>query len=483
MAVRRRYGVAFRLICRTNDGYPILNFPKAPSLMSKRRGLFWFFFAFLFVGSAMGQSFALSDSGRAAPDFRERFLGSYGINPAIEPEISQDDRPLYERVEPFLQNNPQEAIRIVESNIGPETNPAFDFLLGNLYYQTNQYDRSERALQEAVSKFPSFRRAYRTLGLLYIQSDRYQQAIEAWLHVITLQGGDGQSYGLLAYAYLAREKYRSALSAYQKARMFRPDSTDFRRGEAQCLLRTGQHRQAAALFDELIVEKPEVADYWLLQANAYLELEHYDDAIANLEILVQSNQTTRQSQMLLGDLYLRDNNYRLALKTYEAALHTHGVEVVDTALRPLEYLMNRSLYDEAEAYLSTLQALLPADVKPEDHSQLIVAEAGIALERGNSGETIALLQPLVEEQPLQADALLLLAKAYQRKDAFEEARFYLQRLRSITNRNVDALVALGRMEVRRGDLDAALNHLRTAHEIAPQRPGLSNYIEAIEKAK
>jgi tetratricopeptide (TPR) repeat protein len=431
----------------------------------------------------MAQAFDLTDTGRAAPDFREQFLASYGVNSAIEPEITQEDRPLYERIEPYLRENPRQAIRMVESELGPDTNAAFHFLLGNLYYQTNQYGSSEQALKQAIEKFPSFRRAYRTLGLIYIQSGRFEPATAAWLKVITLGGGDAQSYGLLGYAYLAQGKYRSALSAYEKARMFKPDSTDFRRGEAQCLLRTGQLKQAAALFDELIAEDPTVADYWLLQANAYLELERYADAIANLEILAGSGQATRQSRILLGNLYLRDDNHRLALETYQSALRTHGVEAVSTALRPLEYLVNRGLFNEAAAYLSSLQAVLPTEVEAEDQARLTVAEAGIALERGGAVEAIALLEPLVRAQPLAGEALLLLGEAYQITERYEEAEFTLQRALSILDKKTEAMIALGRMEVRRGDFEAALKHLRFALEREPSRAGLARYVESVEAAR
>lgn len=433
--------------------------------------------------TATAQPFDLTDTGTAAPDFREQFLASYGVNPKIEPEVSQEDRPLYERIEPFLRDDPREAIRIVEEAIEPDTSAAFHFLLGNLYYQTEQYAQSERALERAVEKFPSFRRAYRTLGLIYIQSDRFGPAVEAWLKVITLGGGDAQSYGLLGYAYLAQEKYSSALSAYQNARMFKPDSTDFRRGAAQCLLQTDQLKQAAALFDELVAEDPTVADYWLLQANTYLGLDRHDEAMANLQILAESGQATRDSRLLLGNLYLRDDNHRLALQTYQDALEVHGVGAVEEALRPLEYLINRSLFDEAAAYLETLQSVLPAELEPEDRARLTVAEAGIALERGDADQAIEPLKSLVEAQPLAAEALLLLAEAYQREDNFEKAEFYLERALSIPEAKVDALVALGRLEVRRGDFEAALEHLRAAREQAPDRPGLARYIESIEKAR
>lgn len=431
----------------------------------------------------LGQPFPLSDSGPAAPDFHDRFLGNYGVNADIEPEISKDDRPLYKRIEPYLRNDPERAIREVEESIGPEANPAFHLLLGNLYYQTNDYDKAERALKRAVDKFPSFRRAHRTLGLIFIQNQRFESAIDSWLKVITLGGGDAQSYGLLGYAYLSQKQYRSALTAYQDARMFKPESTDFRRGEAQCLLETGQELQAVALFDELIAENPSVSDYWLLQANAYLELERYDTAMANLEILEDMGKANRRSRFLLGDIHLRDDNHQLALVAYQEALRKHGMDSIEDALKPLNYLAERGLLEKAADYLETLRDDQPEQLAPADHARLTIAEAGIELERGRADKAVELLEPLVKERPLESEALHLLGEALREREAFERAEFFLQRALSLSEKKAEVFVALGRLEVERGDFDAALEHLRAAEQLDTRPDGLKRYIKSIEAAR
>jgi tetratricopeptide (TPR) repeat protein len=112
-----------------------------------------------------------------------------------------------------------------------------------------------------------------------------------------------------------------------------------------------------------------------------------------------------------------------------------------------------------------------------------VAEAGIALERGGAVEAIALLEPLVRAQPLAGEALLLLGEAYQITERYEEAEFTLQRALSILDKKTEAMIALGRMEVRRGDFEAALKHLRFALEREPSRAGLARYVESVEAAR
>jgi tetratricopeptide (TPR) repeat protein len=432
--------------------------------------------------SFAAEPFQLTDSSPGSPEFRARFLANYGTLSELEPSMSAQDKPVFERVEPYLRTNPQQAIRELEAVLTAESNPAFRFLLGSLYYQVNRYGQAEQNLRMAVKGFPDFRRAYRTLGLIYVQTDRYPEAITAWLKVITLGGGDAQSYGLLGYAYLTEAKYQSALSAYQMARMFKPDSLDFRRGEAQALLETGQFRQASALFEELIAERPTMADLWLLQANTFLQLERYDEAIANLEVVHGMGAGTRDSRFLLGNLYLRADNYRPALAAYQAGLAQAGALDVTKAMQPLEYLIGRGLIAESRAYLESMQQRLPADLTPEQIDLLALAEAKIERRSENSQAALALLKPLVERNPLQGEALLLIAEIELEAQHFEEAVFYLERAQSVPENQVAALIARGRLEVNRDDFDAALKYLNKAQELKPQ-PRIARYITSIERAR
>lgn len=426
-------------------------------------------------------SFSLSDSDPNSPESRARFLANYGVHSEIEPSMEAKDRPLYERVAPLLQSHPQQAINEVEAALSPDSNPAFRFLLGSLYYQTQRYPQSERHLLDAVKAFPDFRRAYRTLGLIYIQSQRYSDATDAWLKVITLGGGDAQSYGLLGYAYLMQGKYQSALSAYQQARMFKPDSVDFRRGEAQCLLEVGQNRQAVALFEELIAEQPTVADYWLLQANTLVQLERFDEARANLEVVHGLGGGSRASRFLLGNLYLRADNYRLALHAYQQGLELPGELDLEQALQPMRYLVGRGLIEEADTYMQALKPRLPKAITPAQQASLSLAQAQIMNQRGDRDEARALLQALVAENPLHGEGLLRLAQIELETKRFEEAEFYLERARSVPDAQVEALVAFGRLEVERGDYEAALDYLRTAQGLKAQ-PYIARYIRSIEQA-
>lgn len=425
--------------------------------------------------------FTLTDSDPDSPAFRRRFMASHGVNEAIEPKLTTADRPLQEAIMPLIRDNPRQAIQRIEEALKPDTNPAFLNILGNLYYQVNDYTNSERYLRRALEQFPSLRRAWRTLALGYVQRDMISESIEPLLKVIEFGGGDAQSYGLLAYAYLNAQKYESALAAYRMARMFDPDSFDFRRGQAMCLLQTNQNHSAIALFDELIAEKPEEPSFWGAQANAFLNTEQTDKAIANLQMMADSGKSNWESLIMLGDLYLNKSIPKLALESYTKAFRQHAPNNLSQTVRPLTYLVNRKHFEEAQAYYKLLQPDLKENLTQEIKTQVNTALARIEMSIGNPEKALAILTATIEENPLDGASLMLLGEYHLDSAEYEEAEYFFERATSVRDFESEAYIALGRLEVQRGNLKSALIPLRKAQQLK-NTPNLQHYVESIERA-
>lgn len=426
-------------------------------------------------------TFPLTDTSPDSPEFRARFLGSYGINSAIEPTINQQDRPLYESIVPYLQKDPEKAIKLAIKGINSKSNAAFDFLVGSLYYGEQDYDQAEHYLKQAIEKFPDFRRAHRNLSLIYILRQDYAAAIPHLLTVVKLGGGDAQSYSMLGYSYLNQEKYQSALSAYQMARLFAPDSKDVRRGEAQCLLMTQQLGPAIALFDELIAENPNEKDYWLLQANSYLAQQRFEEAIANIEIAHTIAPASWETHKLLADLYINQNLTLQALENYKAAIKANPKISAKNALQPLRQLIERNLYIEAADYLNVLNSSLQSTLSEEEAIEKQVLAAQLELEVGISKEGIKQLKNILKTDPLNTDALLALAGYYLNEENYAEAEFYFERAQSIPEVQVEALVGLARVNVEQGRFAEAIPYLQKAQSVKP-RNDIKRFIASIENA-
>lgn len=441
--------------------------------------------AFLSISVTVSQlaaaPFSLKDSDPTSPEFRKNYLGSYGINAAIEPKLEQEDRGVYELVLPFLSDNPQEAIRILAEAMKPESNAAFNFLLGSLYYMEDRLGDAERELKRSTEKHPSFRRAHRTLALVYAQRDDVPKAVEHLLKVISLGGGDGQSYGMLGYAYLRQEKYRSALGAYQNARVFAPDSYDYKRGEAQCLLSTSQYNQAIALYDELIAEDPSEAEFWLLQGNAFLALDRLEETIANLEMARTLGNESYQSLVLLANLYLRNGAIDLGADTASRSLQYADAKEARAAIDQIEYLARRGFMDQADRLAFAFEEELESKLDEKQAMAFSSARALVDFGLGRDEEGMERLKEILEEDPLNGTTLLMLGKRYAGDEMYEDAEYYYQRALSVEFFKRDALIAMGQMEVARGNFKKALSRLRKAQEMKFES-NVQRFLDQVEEA-
>lgn len=437
-------------------------------------------FVCLYTLAPASATFALVDTNPGSNEYKKRFMGSFGINGAIEPTITQEDRPLYESIEPHLKNNPLRAIELAERGVSTDSNAAFDFLLGSLHYTQNNFSKAEMSLKAALKKFPDFRRAHRNLSLIYIQDRRYDLAIMHLLRVIELGGHDGQSYSMIAYAHLNEEKYHSALSAYQMARMFLPDSIDVRRGEAQCLLMTNQYERAIALFDELLSEFPETQDYWLFQANAYIAQNQITDAIANIEIAHATAAPQAFSLSLLGDLYMSQDSYNQALINYKAAIQQNPNIRQESALRPLRHLISLGLFGEAQDYLNLINRTLAQSMSSAQQNERIIIAAQIEIEIGDPAQGLKRLKQVLEADPLNAEGLLLMANVQLQNEAYAEAQFYFERATQIAEAQVKGFIGLARTAVQVGKFTEALAYLKSSQNIET-RSDVARFVTSIEK--
>lgn len=424
--------------------------------------------------------FSLVDSGPSHPDFKKRFLGVYGVLSKLEPSVSQKDRPLYQKVMPYLEQ-PQRAIQILNSELKREHNAVFDFLLGSLYFQNDDFDLAQSSLKEAIRKHPSFRRAYRVLALVSFKKGDYRSAIPALLKTISLGGADGQSYGLLAYAYLNQESYYSALEAYQQCRIFRPNSKDVQMGLAHCLIHTQQYGQAIALLDEMIQKDPSKTDLWLLQCNAFLSTEQHDRAMINLEIVRRMGRAKFKSLILLSKLYFNQDLFHLGLDSCLEAIRLRNQVEFQSIETPLSYLINREQWSSAQRLLAALPSSFEYHLKEEQKAHFKTIKASLFFGKGQKDDAVQLLKSIIQGNPMYGKALLLLGRYLLELNKIEDAEFYLERAIHIQTYSHEAHLELGRLFVIKGDFNQSLTHLYRAQQIK-KSVELQSYIQHVESA-
>ena len=417
--------------------------------------------AILLIGwnfSAVAQTFPLMENNWNDPSFVKRFMGSYGIHSEIEPRVSFDESEQLSLIIPLVENDVNAAIVELTKFAKPESSAVFDFLLGQMHLQNGNYDLAIVEYEKAIKKFPEFLRAYKNISLAHIQLDQCKKARPHILKVLEMGSADGLNYGFLAHCYFQDEKYATALNAYRMARVFQPDNRDWKIGEAQAFLMSENYNNAIILFDELIVDYPQEERYWMLQANAYMARDDRKKAAANLEIVKRMNKATTDSLLLLGNLYIAEGMPALAYSAFSGALKENKAPEFKKITKAFDYLARASNWSDATLFLTEIKK-----VYPKNNFQIM--EAQLAIGKGNSKQAASILRKIVERDPMDGVALLLLAQNYWDQNDFERAEFMYERAAGLQEFAYEAFRMNARMAVEQNRLEHALGLLQSAAKI------------------
>lgn len=431
---------------------------------------------------ASAQTFPLSQNSWKNPEFVERFMGSYGVKTEIEPQVTPEEAELFKQMAELLRNGQNaEATTLLRTAITPESSAALDYTLGSLLLQNGNHSGALAQYAIAIGKFPNFLRAYKNSGLAQIQAQNFEKGIEFLIKAIELGDGGGDNYGLLAYCYLNTGQFQSALNAYRVASVLAPGNRDWALGMATALQQTGHYREALAKFRELITAQPNNENLYLASANAHLALQEEKTSAAFLEILRRMGKAETSALMLLGDIYINDNLPSLALPVYQDALNKGDTPDHKRMLRFLRALVQRAAYTEATDFIAAFRKALPSTAEPTIEDDLLNLESQIALAQGQDDTAARILEKVIERNPLNGEALMLLASYNERLGDPETAEFYYDRAIKVSDFRADALVQKARLKVSQSKLGEAVKLLEEAQAIKP-RPNVANYLDAVRRA-
>jgi tetratricopeptide (TPR) repeat protein len=416
------------------------------------------------------------------PVFQKQFVGGYGINAEIEPRVTPDEVKILEKVRPLMASDLKKAAEQLAGSMKPDCSAVLDFTLGSICWQLDDLDSALRHYNKAVEKFPSFRRAWHNLGLIFVRTANWNAAIGAFIKMLELGGGsDAYAYGLLGFAFASQQDYQPAEAAYRNALMLQPESTEWRLGLTRCAFKQGKFADCEALLDVLIARYPDKAEFWLLQAQTYIQLKQPLKAAQNFEAVDRIGKSTLDSLYSLGDVYTLEGLNDLALGAYLRAIDLDPAQPLARPIRAAEVLSGRNANPQAKQVVARVHAHADATISPDDKRKLLKLEARIdSSEGGGTPATAALLEEIVQLDPLDGDALLLLGQYHQRKDDPDRAMFYYERAEGIEKFEQSAKIRHAQVLVGLQRYADAIPLLRRSQEIKP-RDDIARYLEQVER--
>ncbi|WOO42740.1 tetratricopeptide repeat protein [Rubellicoccus peritrichatus] len=415
------------------------------------------------------------------PDFKNRFMGTYGQLSDVEPKVSREEGAFLQSVVPVIRDNPRQAITELQNANSDGATAVYDFAIGNIYFQEGDLNNARTNYLAAVKKHPDFRRVHKNLGLLEVREGNLDAAIKHLSKSAELGDMDSRTFGLLGYAYLQQGKFVPSESAYRQAVLQDPDKLDWKLGIAQTLITQERYDEAIALFSQLIEANPDRSDFWLLQTNAYLGSNQPLKAAENLELVRRLGSLDSASFVLLGDIYLNQQMPDLALNAYQEVISREDKPDIKAPLRSASILAQINAFDESQKLIDTIQTNYTSELTKPDRLKLLNLEAKIAKQQNKVDRSAEILEEIIEEDPLNGEALIQLAEYHVDKDEVEKAQFIFERAQNIEGFEAQALLSHAQLMVKNSDYVEAVNLLNRSLAIKPSK-AVEDYRDRVERA-
>ena len=420
--------------------------------------------------------------------FLSSFNGSYRINARIEPSVTSEERSLLVAIQPIMAEGKREdALEMLTSNDLAKSSAAIAFNMGNISFELGELDAAEQSYLQALERFPSFRRAHRNLGFVYVRQSDWAKALPALEESIRLGDHDAATFGQLAFGRMQMGQYASALQAFQLAQLTQPDTIDWKAGTAQCLEQLKRSEEALSLLDEVIEARPTEPSYYLLQASLYLAMSRPDDAASNLELVRRLGKLDAENHLLLANLHLRAGSAALARPVMLTALSMNKKAGYTAVVNLLEFVTATRNWSLARDYVAAIEKAYPDadDVALNQKKKYLMAfmdiESGDQAERGAN-----ILEGVIKQNPLSAEALILLARHRAKKQRYQEAIMMLEQAARVEGHEYNAHLELAKVCVSTRRYKVALKHLdealkiRSSDELLTYRDAIQNLSVASE---
>jgi tetratricopeptide (TPR) repeat protein len=414
--------------------------------------------------------------------FQRRFTESYLSQTEVEPTVTADERKVLLEIKKLIQNEQlDEALEKLRKEREKDSSAIFDFFIANIHFEREQWEQAIAEYDNAIDKFANFQRAWNNLGKIHVRQGNHQEAVECLTKVIQLGAGDAITYGLLGFSYQSLERPIAAESAYRQAVLMDSETMDWKLGLARSFFQQRRFAAAAAFLDRLIEADPDRAQFWLIQGNAYIGMDKPTQAAENFEFVDALGESTPASLNTLGDIYVNQELYELAVDAYGRSLAMQDTGGTDRAIRAAKVIAARGANDEVRDLVKRIEETRAGKLSDEERKDLLKLRARIAVAQGAGGREVEILKEIVELDPLDGEALMLLGQHYRREGDVERAVFYFERAAKIEGHEADAKVRMAQIRVKQGDLQKAISLLKSAQQIKP-RENIQDYLEQVERA-
>jgi tetratricopeptide (TPR) repeat protein len=413
----------------------------------------------------------------AAPLDADRLIAeSSRLKNAPEPEMTESERAVYEKVAPILARRPAFALKLLKSastssDPDAQPSPAFEFMLGNAYYSVDDFTEAEAKYRSAVERNPAFSRAWGNLGVLYHMQARYADAVPCFSRAVTLGNREAMTFGLLGNSLEKTGNTVSAEIAYMQALAAEPANVSWSEGLLRIYIAEKQPAKAETLVRTLLANHPGNPRYWAAYAHLLLSSGRKLEATALLDRMAALDLARETDLILLGDLYAEQRMTTEALARF-AGVAASQPELVEKRL--LQFAKTLGREQLWAAALTVLDALAQTPLTAQSRIACLESRAELEIARENPVEARRAFEALVAEAPAHGNAWIGLGRVYLAEAELAKAVAAFERACEIPESSFRASIELANLEFRNRNYERCLGHLDRALSIQ-RSPAVQNF--------
>jgi putative PEP-CTERM system TPR-repeat lipoprotein len=336
-------------------------------------------------------------------------------------------------------------------------------LAGAVEYQLGSLEFAEQHLRTVLDKMPNNVPARKLLGAVLIRNRQPQKAIEVLSPALKEATPDSAMLALLGEAYMNGNDYEQASQYLARASALDPKSAGLRTGLGASRLAAGDVAQAMADLESAV--KLDTTAY---QADTMLIVSHlsrkeFPQALAAVEGLAKKQPNNPLTYNLQGAAYLGAKDLFHARASFEHALK------LDPGFFPASLNLAQLDIQENKPQLAQ-QRFEEILAKDKSNLQALIALAGVSSAAGNDKEALNWLIRAHRENPKSAQAVLALARHYLRRGEAKLALAVSQEGYNEIPGNTDVLDLLGLCQLAAGDKGNALSTFAKLAKLQPASP-------------
>lgn len=424
----------------------------------------------------------LGEPDLASDEYTKRFTASYGVLSEREPPLTDIEIAILKKMAPMMRVNKEYAQTLLQSLTVTEASSSatFNYLLGNIYYENDEYFLAEEQYKKAIEAYPDFLRAWKNLGVLKLRSNDTRSALHAFVKAIELGDDWADTYGLLGFCHYKEGNYISAEAAYDRAMLAQPDNLEWLEGKAQVYFEADRYIEAIRMQDELISRQPNNVAYWMAQTNAYLGYGDLARTARNLEIIRGMNKADFQSLYLLGSVYAKLNMTAPSAEAYLAASKLSSKDNYAFMAKAAKQLFLNKEYASAETLLNQLSASAD-DLDRETKLDLAELEGDIATKNKDTQAAVAAFERAEKLDPTRGRILVKLARAYADSGNRDRAYLVLDRAEQDPNSEYNAALTRAKFLIDENRFEEAQAYVIRALKI-DSNENIQNLLNQVQQA-